>query len=719
MRKKTIVIRLSDITEVFQRKFNQQYCAFEVFTTYGRCFFFNLFTESDLRSFEIAIQRRDFPGRFVSHLNRAFVNERYLNDWKEGKISNFEYLMALNRFASRSFCDLNQYPVFPWILSDYESDEIVLTEEASFRDLSKPIGALTPEARLEAENTYTQFMPDCEFEPHHFGSHYSTSGSVVYFLLRLEPYTSQAIQLQDGQFDVADRLFASVSGSYYSSTHNSGDNKELIPEAFYLPEMYLNVNRLPLGWGQRGTPVDMVELPAWARSDPHRFVRMHRSALESAKVSERLHQWIDLIFGYQQSGEQARLACNVFLDSAYEKLAQQIIKKAKKDVMFLGYIDRILLYGQMPTQIFQTKHPKKTVEKEPQSTIFSAFTNAEFRPTCSKLLYETEYPLIPVGLFLFRFSMVIVTNDRKVCVYKARPGADRHKEGDYRQLEGVFPDATVGLTKAACGVLLNTYIVTGLHQDKSFKVHSIEKMRLVASVVFHVDRVTCVSTDMEYVLVGSRDTTMSLWKFGGEVGAAATLLKHLRGHTSELSLCSIKWLQQVSISTSTVLFTQNGSVLLHSLRTGLCVRKLVSFPDPPVTMDVSKTGLIAIVVKTDPDKVAIYSINGFLVKCVTEAKEKVTAVLFALTSDSLIIVTDKCVRVVSVFGEFPTKEFPANDGEGTRARIALVVVAQTETGIVRLMMDQEKRETSSKPNLLIDQLNSEGQFTEMISKYGF
>ena len=36
--------------------------------------------------------------------------------WVNRQISNFEYLMQLNTIAGRSFNDLSQYPVFPWIL---------------------------------------------------------------------------------------------------------------------------------------------------------------------------------------------------------------------------------------------------------------------------------------------------------------------------------------------------------------------------------------------------------------------------------------------------------------------------------------------------------------------------------------------------------------------------------------------------------------------------
>ena len=37
----------------------------------------------------------------------------------------------------RTYNDLNQYPVFPWVLTNYESEELDLTVSANFRDLSK------------------------------------------------------------------------------------------------------------------------------------------------------------------------------------------------------------------------------------------------------------------------------------------------------------------------------------------------------------------------------------------------------------------------------------------------------------------------------------------------------------------------------------------------------------------------------------------------------
>ena len=61
-------------------------------------------------------------------------------EWQNYKISTMEYLMWLNIYSGRSFNDLTQYPVFPWIISNYKSDD--LEDEKNFRNLSMPIGML-------------------------------------------------------------------------------------------------------------------------------------------------------------------------------------------------------------------------------------------------------------------------------------------------------------------------------------------------------------------------------------------------------------------------------------------------------------------------------------------------------------------------------------------------------------------------------------------------
>ena len=76
--------------------------------------------------------------------------------WKKRKISNFEYIMALNRMAGRSFNDITQYPVFPWLIADYTSDTIDISDSRVFRDLTKPIGALNPDRLAQLLERYNE-----------------------------------------------------------------------------------------------------------------------------------------------------------------------------------------------------------------------------------------------------------------------------------------------------------------------------------------------------------------------------------------------------------------------------------------------------------------------------------------------------------------------------------------------------------------------------------
>ena len=53
--------------------------------------------------------------------------------WQRGRVSNRDYLLFLNLAAGRSFNDLTQWPVFPWILADYTSEQLDLSNSATYR----------------------------------------------------------------------------------------------------------------------------------------------------------------------------------------------------------------------------------------------------------------------------------------------------------------------------------------------------------------------------------------------------------------------------------------------------------------------------------------------------------------------------------------------------------------------------------------------------------
>ncbi len=157
--------------------------------------------------------------------------------------------MHLNTLAGRSYNDLMQYPVFPWILSDYDSEELDLSSSKTFRDFSKPMGAQSVDRLEQFQKRYKEWDdPQGETPPYHYGTHYSSAMIVCSYLVRLEPFTQHFLRLQGGHFDLADRMFHSIKEAWNSaSRHNMADVKELIPEFFYLPEFLTNSNNFDLG----------------------------------------------------------------------------------------------------------------------------------------------------------------------------------------------------------------------------------------------------------------------------------------------------------------------------------------------------------------------------------------------------------------------------------------------------------------------------------------
>lgn len=43
--------------------------------------------------------------------------------WQKKILANAEYLIFLNFAANRSFNDPTQYPVFPWVITDYRNEK--------------------------------------------------------------------------------------------------------------------------------------------------------------------------------------------------------------------------------------------------------------------------------------------------------------------------------------------------------------------------------------------------------------------------------------------------------------------------------------------------------------------------------------------------------------------------------------------------------------------
>ncbi|KAL4133456.1 hypothetical protein PRIC2_003773 [Phytophthora ramorum] len=348
----------TNVDQVYKRRYLLQQTGLEVYLRNGDSFFF---------TFKSSKERDDFYALMVGQPELQRCRRKDLQftmrKWQRRELSNFDYLLFLNNASGRTRNDLTQYPIFPWVLRDYTSEELNLGNPKVFRDLSKPVGALNKE-RLEYFKARYEMMPRGEEAegmppPFMYGTHYSTPGYVLYFLVRKVP--EYMLCLQSGKFDAPDRLFRSIKVTWDGCVSNHTDVKELIPEffdcTFPADEWLQNVKHLALGATQKLDRVDDVELPPWAHGDAVEFVRKNRAALESDYVSDHLHHWIDLIFGYKQQGEEAIKANNLFYYLSYEGSVD--LEAIDDPVQKCSLESQIQEFGQTPKILFSTPHPSR------------------------------------------------------------------------------------------------------------------------------------------------------------------------------------------------------------------------------------------------------------------------------------------------------------------------------------------------------------------------
>ena len=366
----------AEVVEVVRRRYQLQPCALQLFLRDGETVLLSI-TEGEAARDALHARLSAFLPRtgsadtdqssrsLGSWPSMPFSSEKgELTDaWQRGATSNFEYLMQLNTLSGRCFDDLMQYPVLPWVLREHEKSGVNLRSATSFRDLRKPMGAQTDGRAAQFSRRYDDWQHSGEdTPPFHYGTHYSSAAAVSSFLIRLEPFSSLHCALQDGRIDLADRLFHSVNEEWKLASGEKGSDtgcvKELVPEMFYLWESMLNLNDLQLGRRQDGTQLDHVHLPRWARGSAWKFVRTLRQALESPHASKELPGWIDLIFGYQQQGEAAVAALNVFLPCTY---MGAVDLASLDDAERKAIVSQIQLVGQTPEQLWRDRrHPARS-----------------------------------------------------------------------------------------------------------------------------------------------------------------------------------------------------------------------------------------------------------------------------------------------------------------------------------------------------------------------
>ncbi|KAF1816742.1 beach-domain-containing protein [Eremomyces bilateralis CBS 781.70] len=493
--------------------------------------------------------------------------------WVKGEMSNFAYLMWINTLAGRTFNDLTQYPVFPWVLADYTSEELDLTNPKTFRDLSKPMGCQTATREAEFRERYQSFaeMGDHTAQPFHYGTHYSSAMIVTSYLIRLQPFVASYLLLQGGTFDHADRIFHSIERAWMSASRdNMTDVRELTPEFFYLPDFLANVNKYNFGLKQNEKErIGDVVLPPWAKGSPNIFIARHREALESPYVSQHLHLWIDLVFGYKQLGEAAMEATNVFHHLSYRGAAD--LDAIEDPVVRVATTGIIHNFGQTPHQVFQRPHVEREEDKPRYKRLDSSAESLvrlpqpllDSREAITSLLYSSKVDrLLCAGAFRLNIPPMY---DR----YMEWGFADdsvRFYSSDNRRLLSLFEHVHQG--QVACALFVDGKTLVTAGTDCVLIIHSVISqsrtvdLRALSSLYGHRNSITALAASKTFGALVSCDSSgkVYLWdlnrfEFIREINHRGQPVHcaRINNVSGDIVLCSGSHL---------LLYTLNGKLLL-------------------------------------------------------------------------------------------------------------------------------------------------------------
>ncbi|XP_067949217.1 lipopolysaccharide-responsive and beige-like anchor protein [Watersipora subatra] len=593
---------------------------------------------------------------------QIFKQSNMTQRWQRREISNFDYIMFLNTMAGRSYNDLNQYPVFPWILSNFTSQSIDLSEPSNYRDLSKPIGALNPERRKFFQERYHSWDHE-KITPFHYGTHYSTSAFTLNWLIRVEPFSTLFLNFQGDKFDHANRTFSSMGRAWQNCQTDTADVKELIPEHYTLPEMFLNDNKLKFGSRDDGVVVDDVILPPWAKS-PEEFVRISREALESEIVSGQIHEWIDLIFGYKQQGPEALKATNIFYYLTYEGSID--LSAIKDPIMKEALEAQIRSFGQTPSQLLTEPHPMRGSQMGLPPNLL---TPKMFKPVqteaCMTLKFWSNSPVVHLSVTTYTVkalpSVITILHNKHFAVNPwnnnplpiptqsnstpERPAASTSSPTS-EQLMASLPlaldpilanpqvtsqskrhlgdnfDERVKLTNSNFTATVdNTSIFACGFWDNSFRVYDSSTGRIKQVVYGHFDMVTCICRSEVnslldcFLVTGSKDCTCMIWQWLGSekqrVYSEQLSSTHnpvaqatLTGHTTPITSVVISAELGMVISGS-----KDGPCLMHSMNGDLLrsVTPPAECTDPHSIL-INREGYISAIYNST--KICLFSLNG-------------------------------------------------------------------------------------------------------------
>jgi hypothetical protein len=395
---KQIIIPYALIIQILFRKFLFINQALEIFLSNGKSYFFNLYKQDNrtqfMQNLKDKIKNEDKQFEIIEDSVEYFNKNKFLNSWQEGKITALDYLLLVNKFSNRSYNDITQYLVFPWILTDFND----IYNSKNHRNMSYLMPAQSQEGIQNIIQLYEEKIDD-ELK-YYFPTVYSNSMYVNNYLIRLYPFINNQIKIQGGRFDEPSRQINSPQElcNYFKSSYDSVI--ELIPEFYLLPELFLNLNYCFYGNEKKGDKYSLVNNMNLGKSFKSilEFINFHETTLNSDLFNFEINKWIDMIFGENQITNKKNIF-NSFPRESYEKNVKDeinqklnLLKSLKADNQNTQNVSRFTTVGLKKQNTALNINAKGTnrriIMNEIQNIVLKPYLNGQ----CPSQLFTKSHP---------------------------------------------------------------------------------------------------------------------------------------------------------------------------------------------------------------------------------------------------------------------------------------------------------------------------------------
>ena len=510
--------KFESIKEIVVKRYNLLRQAIEIYFHNNSSIFLLFFSVTNLNVFlkdyqQMILKRKIKEISLITKPESYFEAAKFKEKWQKGLISNFEYLMLLNKYGGRSFNDLNQYPIFPWILSNYSEPLIDLNEKSNYRNLRCSIGGISEIKRSKIDGKIKVMNDDKDLDIYQLGTHYMAGRMALGYLFRAEPFSSILLHFEKGR-DSPSRMFQAIGHTWKSGIGDTSDNKELVPELFYLPDILQNYNsysygtRLPdieniefVMYTEGRLRVDQVIIPRWA-NNPYEFLKLNSLALESKFVCLEIGKWIDLIFGVKQ---QSKEDYNVYKNLCDEEYVRKHMDNLNESKMI-----EIQEFGTNPIKLFNKRHPVKEEKMlEPLD-----------------ILKIKEFGECIMTIKNYSNNIYILLKDNTIAILNKKELKKQKMNVKCQVMKLTSFNNTRQDLKQILAFLENQTIITCGYYDKSCRVMSISNDTTTRLSVHKADINVIYAVD-SLLFTGTKDGALECWD-----------IKHLN-RTLKWSLCDL------------------------------------------------------------------------------------------------------------------------------------------------------------------------------------